>query len=228
MDGLQSPLSGSVRSGFGSVKRYRSRIIIGLSLLTAIPFMFTTFAANVTVGSGALVFGQGSQQAVACDSQVYVAMGEEWHSAPTPVDATAGYFRVKSVTVSNLDLTQCHGARLRLRLLSTTGNEMQIGSIESATVIQATLPNEDVAANVSDPTALQLGYTDSQGNLLSGPISAQVSVNVTGTSIYDGSVLSPSNADVTFYFDPSSQLVNVDAQSVGRTTVETLNQAGSA
>ena len=186
MPGLDSPLSGSVRSGFGGAKRYRSKIVIGLALLTAIPFMFTTFAANVTVGSGALVFGQGSQQAVACDPQVFVAMGEEWHSAPTSSDATDGYFRVKSVTVSNLDLTQCHGTRLRLRLLSTNGTEMQIGSIDSSTVIQATMPNEDVAANISDPTALHLSYADPHGNLLAGAISAQVSVNVSGTSIYDG------------------------------------------
>jgi hypothetical protein len=46
---------------------------------------------------------------------------------------------------------------------------------------------------------------------------------VAGTSIYDGSALSPQSADVTFYLDPSAQLVNIDGQNVGRTTVESVN-----
>ena len=54
-------------------------------------------------------------------------------------------------------------------------------------------------------------------------MSAAVSLNLTGTSIYDGSDLSPTNADVTFYLDPAATTVNIDGQSIGRTTVETVN-----
>jgi hypothetical protein len=52
---------------------------------------------TVTVGSGALEFGQGSQQAIACDPVVYVSLGEEWHSQPTTNDPSAGFFRVKAI-----------------------------------------------------------------------------------------------------------------------------------
>jgi hypothetical protein len=100
---LQSPLSGRVTSNFGGVGRYKSKIIFGTAIIALVPMLLSTFAASVTVGNGNLEFGQGSQQAVACDENVFVAMGEEWHGAPTPQDSSAGYFRVRTVTVSNLN-----------------------------------------------------------------------------------------------------------------------------
>ena len=50
-----------------------------------------------------------------------------------------------------------------------------------------------------------------------------VALNISGTSIYDGSDLSTTNTDVTFYLDPSASVVNLDGQTIGRTTVETVN-----
>jgi hypothetical protein len=50
---------------------------------------------------------------------------------------------------------------------------------------------------------------------------------VSGTSIYDGSVLSANNADVTFFIDPAKTAVNIDGQQVFRTTVETINNPGA-
>ena len=46
---------------------------------------------------------------------------------------------------------------------------------------------------------------------------------MSGTSIYDGSVLSANNADVTFFIDPAKTTVNIDGQQVFRTTVETID-----
>jgi len=54
-------------------------------------------------------------------------------------------------------------------------------------------------------------------------MTAAVNLSVQGTSVYDGSVLSPSSADVTFFLDPTTQQVNLDGASVGRTTVESVN-----
>jgi hypothetical protein len=224
--GLNSPLSGPVNSGFGGVRKMKNKILFGVVTIAVVPFLLSTFAANVTVGNGPLEFGQGSEQAVACDPQVFVALAEEWHNQPTATDASAGFFRVKSVTVSNLDLTQCHGKHLRVRLLDQQGQEIQIGGIAGATVLQATLPDESNPSNITDPVALHLSYLDTNGNLLSGVMNAQIAVNVSGTSVYDGSVLSPTNADVTFFLDPTSQVVNIDAGTVGRTTVETLDNPG--
>ena len=222
--GLNSPLSGRVSSGFGGGKsRHKNKIIIGAALAGVVPFLVSTFAASVTVGSGALEFGQGSQQAIACDPNVFAAISEEWHSAPTAGDASAGFFRVRGVTVSNLDLTSCRGKKLRIRLISTVGTELPIGPIPEAHVLQISLPDVDAPVGTNDASALALTYLTGDGSVVSSAMAGSVSLNLSGTSIYDGSDLSATNADVTFYLDSTATIVNLDGQTIGRTTVETVN-----
>ena len=220
---LHSPLSGPVNSGFGGGKKYKSKIVFGIAVMGLIPFVMSTFAASVTVGNGALEFGQGSQQAIACDSKIYIAMGEEWHAQPAQNDPSAGFFRVRAVTVSNLDLQSCAGKKLRVRLIDGSSQEIGIGPIPEAKVLQVTLPSATPTTNISDSTALLLSYLTGTGNVISGTLLANAAVSVSGTSIYDGSVLSVNNADVTFFIDPSAATVNIDGQLVHRTTVETID-----
>ena len=220
---LDSPLSGKVTSKYGGVGKFRSKLFLGIAVIAVVPFMLSTFAASVTVGSGSLEFGQGSQQAIACDSNVFIAMGEEWHASPTPQDSSAGFFRVRTATVSNLNLESCAGIKLRLRLVDGTGQEILLGNIPTATVLQVAIPKVFPTSNISDPTSLGLTYLDGQGVPLSGALAASVNLNVSGTSIYDGSALSTTSADVTFYLDPTSTSVNIDGQQVRRATVETVH-----
>ena len=222
---LRSPLESSVTSRFGGLGRARSRLFLGVAFVASVPFLLTSFAASVTVGTGALNFGQGSQQAVACDSQVYIALSQEWYSSPTPEDGTNGYFRVKSVTVSGLDLLACQKTKLRVRLINNSGQEIPIGP-EAATVIQMAIPTTEAPINSSDPVALGLSYLTGDGRGISAVNIASVALSVSGISIYDGTVLSPNSADVTFYLDPSSQFINIDGAIVGRTTVESVNNPG--
>ncbi len=220
---LHSPLSGPVNSGFGGGKKYKSKIVFGVAVMAFVPFLFSTFAASVTVGNGALEFGQGSQQAIACDSKIYIAMGEEWHGQPTQNDPSAGFFRVRAVTVSNLDLQSCAGKKLRIRLIDGTSQEITIGTIPEAKVLQVTIPASVPTSNISDSTALLLSYLTGTGTPISGTLLSSAAVSVSGTSIYDGSVLSATNADVTFFIDPAAATVNIDGQLVHRTTVETID-----
>ena len=223
-NGLQSPLSGRVNAGFGGSNRpHRNKIIVGTVLAAVVPFIVSTFAASVTVGNGALEFGQGSEQAVACDPTVFAALSEEWHSAPTNADASAGFFRVRGITVSNLDLNSCRGKKLRIRLINTQGGELAIGPTSDAHVLQISLPNVDAPVSNNDAASLALTYLSGEGAQVSSAMSASVSLNVSGTSIYDGSDLSATSADVTFYLDPTATSVNIDGASIGRTTVETVN-----
>jgi hypothetical protein len=219
---LNSPLSGSVKSRFGGSGRSRSKIAAAIAVVVSIPFFVSTFAASVTVGSGALTFGQGSQQAVACDSQVYVALAQEWKSAPTESDPTAGFFRVKSVTVSGLDLVACQRTKLRLRLINMQGQEIILGPSNS-TVLQMSIPTSAAPESSSDPAALALGYLTGGGDVVSGVMYASINMSTGGTSIYDGSTLSANSSDVTFYLDPTQQNINIDGAIVGRTTVESVN-----
>jgi hypothetical protein len=222
---MNSPLSGKVSGGFGGNGRARSRLMVGLGIVAIVPFFFSTFAANVTVGQGALEFGQGSQQTVACDPNVYVALGEEWYSSAQSNDPSYGYFRVRSITVANLDLLSCRNKKLRVRLIDVTGQEIPIGSIPEARALQLVLPDNEAPVSTSDVVALRLTYLTGDGQALSGQISATAAISVSGTSVYDGSTLGPQNADVTYYLDPSATLVNINGQQVGRTTVETVNNA---
>ena len=219
---LNSPLSGSVKSRFGGSGRSRTKIAAAIAIAVSIPFFVSTFAASVTVGTGALTFGQGSQQAVACDSQVYVALAQEWKSAPTESDPTAGYFRVKSVTVSGLDLVACQRTKLRLRLINMQGEEIVLGA-SNATVLQMSIPTSAAPESSSDPAALALGYLTGGGDVISGVMYASINMSTGGTSIYDGSTLSANSSDVTFYLDPTMQNINIDGAIVGRTTVESVN-----
>jgi hypothetical protein len=222
---MNSPLSGRVSSGFGGSGKYKNKVVLGAAIVGVVPFILSTFAASVTVGSGALEFGQGSQQAIACDPLVYAAISEEWHSAPTDADASAGYFRVKALTVANLDLVSCRGKKLRVRLIDTQGAEIPIGFDQSSRVLQVNLPDLDVPVDANTTTNPELGlvYLTGDGQMLSGIMDAAASISTAGTSIYDGSDLTANNADVTFYLDPSKLNVNIDGQYVGRTTVETVN-----
>jgi hypothetical protein len=181
---LNSPLSGRVTSNFGGVGRHKSKIIFGTALIALVPMMLSTFAASVTVGSGNLEFGQGSQQAIACDSNVYVAMGEEWHGSPTAEDSSAGFFRVRTITVSNLDIQSCAGKRLRVRLVDGSSNELQIGSAQGATVFQVAIPQSVPDSNITDSATLGLSYLSGTGQLVSGAMAASAVLNVSGTSVY--------------------------------------------
>jgi len=212
-----------MNSGFAGIGSAKSKLLAGVVIVAFVPFLMSTFAANVTVGSGALEFGQGSQQAIACDPLVYIAIGEEWYSSPVAGDPSAGYFRVKAVTVSNVDLTSCRGKKMRIRLIDTAGRELTIGPIEDSKALQAVIPDVDGQVSSSDPTYLQLSVLNGDGGVVAGNLAASASLSISGTSIYDGSNLSPTSADLTFYLDPTATLVNIDGQSVGRTTVETVN-----
>ena len=214
-------------SGFGGSGKYKSKIVLGVGLIASIPLILSTFAATVTVGTGALEFGQGSQQATACDQKIFVALGEEWHGAPTPEDSSAGFFRVRAVTVSNLDLEACAGKKLRVRLIDNTSSEIKLGPTDDSMVLQIALPNPFPASNLSDPVTLGLSYLTGIGAPISATLLASVAGSVSGTAVFDGTVLSSKNGDVTFYLDPTSTTVNIDGQKVFRTTVETIdNPAG--
>jgi hypothetical protein len=227
MNGLDSPLSGSVKSRFGGAGKYRNKVVLGTAVVAFVPFLLSTFAASVTVGTGALEFGQGSQQAIACDDTVYVALGEEWFASPVPEDASAGFFRLRTATISNLNLTTCAGKKLRLRLIDGSSAEIVLGSLPDAKVLEVAIPREVPVSNLSDPTELRLTYLTGQGQPIAGAMAANVSMNVSGTSVYDGSSLTNISADVMFYLDPTATLVNINGQQVRRATVETVANPGS-
>jgi hypothetical protein len=150
-------------------------------------------------------------------------MGEEWHASPTPEDSSNGFFRVRAVTISNLDLTSCAGKKLRVRLIDGNSAELTTGPTPDSKVLQISLPDQAPTSNVSDSVVLGLSYLTGIGTPISTPLLATATLSVSGTAVYDGTTLSATNADATFYLDPAATTVNIDGQTVRRTTVETVN-----
>jgi hypothetical protein len=220
---LDSPLSGSVTSRRRAGSNTRKKVIFGVAAVSVIPFLLSTFAASVTIGSGALEFGQGSQQAVACDQNVFIALGQEWHASPTPEDSSNGFFRVRTATISNVNLEACGGRKLRLRMIDGTSTEIIIGNTPEAKVLQVVLPKVSPTSNITDSASLALSYLTGDGQPITGTLAANANLNVSGVSVYDGSSLSPTNADVMFYIDSSATQVNINGELVRRATVETVN-----
>jgi len=220
---LDSPLSGNVTTRRRAGSNTRKKVILGVAAVSVVPFLLSTFAASVTIGSGALEFGQGSQQAVACDQNVFIALGQEWHASPTPEDSSNGFFRVRTATISNINLEACGGRKLRLRMIDGTSTEIIIGNTPDAKVLQVVLPKVSPTSNITDSASLALSYLTGDGQPITGTLAANANLNVSGVSVYDGSSLSPTNADVMFYLDSSATQVNINGEIVRRATVETVN-----
>ena len=221
---MYSPLSGSVKSRRGG-STTRRKVVFGVAALSIIPFLLSTYAASVTIGTGALEFGQGSQQAIACDENVFIALGEEWHANPSPTDSSDGFFRIRTATISNLNLENCGGRKLRLRLIDGTSAELVLGTTPEAKVLQVIIPKLAPTSNITEPTELGLTYLTGYGQPITGTMAANVNLNVSGVSMYDGTPLSTPAADVTFYLDSTATIVNINGQIVRRATVETVNNA---
>ena len=123
-----SPLSNRVNSRFGGSVNHRSKkIIAGFLIATVGPLVATTLAASVTIGTGTLEFGQGSQAAVACDSVITTSITETWYEAGT-------YFRVATMSLTGLDTTACTGKYFKLSLLGSTGTALTVGSAAETSI----------------------------------------------------------------------------------------------
>ena len=143
---IGSPLSNRVNSRFGGSVNHRSKkIIAGFLIATIGPLVATTLAASLTIGTGSLEFGQGSQAAVACDTAITTAITETWYNAST-------IFEVATIVLSDLNTAAgagvsnagCGGKILKVSLLGSSGTALTIGSSGTATSASVTLASPGV------------------------------------------------------------------------------------
>jgi len=188
-----SPLSNRVNSRFGGSVNHRSKkIIAGFLIATIGPLVATTLAASVTIGTGSLEFGQGSQAAVACDTAITTAITETWYNTST-------IFEVATIVLSDLNTAAgagvsnagCGGKILKVSLLGSSGTALTIGSSGTATSASVTLASPGVNGN---QTIASNGVTAS---LASAGATATLTLTIPTASIH------------------------LDAASVYRVTVET-------
>jgi hypothetical protein len=147
----RSLLTGLVSGNFAyRSRRIRPRIIIGSTLLLAIPLVATTFASQVTIQGahgGAIEFGQGNQKTIVCDQYIQTAVGESWYTSPSPD------FYVDKIFLTNLDVNSlflnsatsnqgCGSKTLKVGLYNLSDSPAIIGA-DSSTVVSFTVPSVD-------------------------------------------------------------------------------------
>jgi len=154
---IGSPLAGRVSSNFGgSVNHRTKKIIAGLLIATIGPLVATTLAASVTIGSGTLEFGQGSQEAIACDTSITTAITEEWYQS-------GPYFRVATIVLTGFNSATsaasnggCGGKVIKISLLGSSGTALAIGTSGTTTSSSVTITSTTVATPASNGTTATL------------------------------------------------------------------------
>jgi hypothetical protein len=135
-------------------------LIFGIAIVAGVATLGSTLAATVTIGSTPITFGQGVTQAVACDSSITVTPATEFVNS-----AGAGAFRLKSITVSDLDIATtntstgagCGGKNLIIRVYGnsdSTALTMYATDVKDITsTINATIASTTVPTGVTKTTA---------------------------------------------------------------------------
>ena len=89
-----------------------TKLFIGFGFL-ALAFAGSTIAANISLSSGRIEFGQGVYQIRACDQYVGITL--------LPGGSTENPL-VKEIQISSLDALNCRGSEIRINLFSSDSN----------------------------------------------------------------------------------------------------------
>lgn len=92
------------------------KIVLGIGALIAVPAIGSTLAAQITIGTGDIQFGQGVQQAVACDNQIVVTPLASFTNADG-----GGTFKLASIEVTGI-AAGCNGKTFTLKVFNNTAN----------------------------------------------------------------------------------------------------------
>ena len=128
-------------------KKKNLKIVAGLASVGAIAVFGSTLAANISLGSGTLEFGQGVQVTAACDNSITLTPKVNFVNS-----AGGGTFFLSTIGFSNLDAsssTTCQGKTLTLSAYGDSGaTPIQIATAGSTAVTAAT-----VGINAGAPTS---------------------------------------------------------------------------
>ena len=239
---LHSPLDGRVNSRLGRRGQLSfwdrstgkvKKIALGLIIFVTAPLLVTSLAASVTIGSGNIEFGQGSQQAVACDSTVFLAFTQSWYPA-------GSYFKVDRITIAGIDTAACASKKFTVRVISSgaTGATAYTGLPSSTSACQSVGTEEPIATNSANSLTLTLAASSING-VLTAPVAKNsagavvVATGVTGAlnigsaSLFNGVTTTATNAasaqgaDLNFELGGTAFYLN--GACVARGTVETTS-----
>ena len=204
-------LNFSDQEGSGSKKRSRSRAFIGIGVIAAAVGLSSTLAANISINSGPVEFGQGVAQTVACsgDESIIVTPATSFTNAPSSVTKVVTFYGGDTFTVaSTADLavgmllsnfmsqypyiiTEINGLEVRMSGQGLSeGNALSITFTPSSGTEQKRTPQEvdgePYAADIGESSMVLDSTSIEVGMLVSGPeIPANTTVVYTGVNFSD-------------------------------------------
>jgi hypothetical protein len=133
-----------------------------------VTYFGSTFAVNVSLGTGNLEFGQGTRAAVACDTDgITTAINEIWNNTLTQFD-------VSTVVLSDINTSACADKIFKVTLLGNTGTELQLGNLNAHTFASITVSNTNGSLSVASAEGTS-GLTASKtGSSPSGTITLTI------------------------------------------------------
>jgi len=124
----KSPLAGAFTENGAPEKKKNKKtgallILAGVALTTTLGGVF---AANITIASNGIEFGQGVAAVATCDTSITTSIEQSY-------DNGASTFNVSRVGLSNIDPTACAGKKLHVTLLNSSGTAIcDIAGTDSA------------------------------------------------------------------------------------------------
>ena len=101
------------------------KVMLGIGALVLVPVIGTTLASQIAVGTDGVdvVFGQGEKAALACDPDVLMTATAQYKY---------GFYRLKSITVSSVDLTACADKRIEVSTAYSAATDYdELGMIDT-------------------------------------------------------------------------------------------------
>jgi hypothetical protein len=141
-----SPLNIHPEADVSAKKRKNNKalkILLGIGALIAVPAIGSTLAAQITIGGGtAIQFGQGVQQATACDDAITVTANASFDNT-----STAGRFNVGSIVLGGV-ADECSGKKFTVRAFGDSDDtQLTLGSGGSGSPACVATPTLAVGAN---------------------------------------------------------------------------------
>lgn len=150
------------------------KILLGIGALIAVPVIGTTLAGQITIGTGDLNFGQGVQQAAACDSAINVSLSSTFTNT-----SGGGGFALGDVVATGIGFS-CHGKDFTLSLFGNTGD----------TPVAKCIVSDFLSSGAASTTACGTGstanfsYSTASATAFSSITAAFTSATPSATSVY--------------------------------------------
>jgi hypothetical protein len=128
-------------------KKSNLKSLAGLATVAAVAVLGSTLAANISLGSSSIEFGQGVQTTAACDSSITISPKVTFVNGTNPV------FMLSTVSFSGLDAastTTCQGKTLTLNAYGdTSATPLQLATFNSVTAVT----NATIGVTSGTPTS---------------------------------------------------------------------------